>query len=349
MTVSPPRPLRFFRFLALAGLACTLTPAATAAADVPPPGPAAPAASRPAPAARDLFLDGMMRVRTALGPTRITRSELREAVQDRRVRGTVPVRVKTWPFLLTDQEGVVLVSLEAGNADLNYVRTEEGFRAELLVYGAIRTLDERKVQEFEDQLVSVYPVTEFQRRDKERSVYQKFVFLPPGNYKISLAAQDPVSGNLSLVDAGVRVPRPGTGRFALSVILPGTRVDKVDPAANPYNPFLLGDLKLIPGVSGTFRRTEGLTAYFQILPGPGGPAAGYAVRYEVRRGGEAVWSAVDPAGTPFHQEAPRRVVVVRRIPLDTLEAGNYTLKVTVTEAGGGMEQSVTTDFNVEGP
>lgn len=350
MTVPPYSPFGRFGFLVLAGIACALFPAAAAAADAPAPGQAPPALSRPAPAARDLFLEGMMRFRTAVGPTRITRSELREAVQDRLVRGIVPVRVKAWPFRLTDQDGVVLVSLEAANADLNYQRTEEGYRAELLVYAAIRTLDERKVQEFEDQLVSVYPVAEFARRDKERSVYQRFVFLPLGSYKLSLAVHDPVSGNLNIVDAGARIPRPGTGPFSLSVILPATRVDRVDPAANPYNPFLLGDLKVIPGVSGAFRRAEGLTAYFQVLPGPGGgPAAGLSARYEVLREGRAVWSAVDPAGTPFHQEAPRRVVVVREIPLDALEAGGYTLKVTVTGEGAGAEQSVTTDFRVEVP
>lgn len=349
MTVLPYRPPGRFGFLALAGLACALLPAAAGPAAETPPSPSPPAASRPAPATRDLFLDGMMRFRTAVGPTRITRSELREALQDRLVRGIVPVRVKTWPFRLTDQDGVVLVSLEAANADLNYVRTEEGYRAELLVFGTIRTLDERKVQEFEDQLVSVYPVSDFQRRDKERSLYQKFVFLPSGSYKISLAVHDPVSGNLNIVDAGARIPRPGTGPFSLSVILPGTRVERTDPAANPYNPFLLGDLKVIPGVSGTFRRAEGLTAYYQILPGPGGFGAGFSARYEVLREGRVVWSAVDPAGTPFHQEAPRRVVVVRKIPLDALEAGGYTLKITVAGAGEGPEQSVTTDFRVEVP
>jgi GWxTD domain-containing protein len=139
---------------------------------------------------------------------------------------------------------LTLITLSFANRSLTFTGDGGGQRASYavtldLAQGAttVRHLDAHK-------LIRVASFHETQRED-ESVIFQQFLQVPPGSYSLSLSVRDEGSGNGSVQQMSVTIPRfgPNTLSTPISVyqVKPRTRMDSVpDLIANPRSTIVMG-------------------------------------------------------------------------------------------------------------
>lgn len=273
--------------------------------------------------------------------------DLKQRVSAHAYTQSFPLAVQGYPLWMMPERAVVPLSVEVENRHLRYEQKGDNFQARLNVYILIEALDGRIVAEFDDDTVSAYTTDTFDKRLTEKTVYQRFVLLPAGRYKLSLAVKDTVSGQVTVREQSLHIPALPTGELALSGLIMARTVLPATAKDDPANPFLLGAFKVIPNVSGTYRADDRLAVYGQIYR----PALAedsrqprLSVRFEIRRGDEVLLTVEDPAGRSVKLDGPDRYVFMRGFPLAELAAGRYELRVTVEDAVGGVTASTASRF-----
>jgi hypothetical protein len=169
-------------------------------------------------------------------------------------------------------------------------------KATINLYGSITTMSRRVVNVFED-VVSV-------------NVYQKTITLPPGRYRLSIAAKDVTSGNTTTYEAALDVPNFEEDKLASSSLI-------------------LGDTT-VPRVSAAFRSTEKLGIYVQLYH-----LENAVIEYQITRNGtnEVVLNYSEETTAAQH------LTLKTWLPLTDLTPGPYTLQLNVTDRAGSIHPS----------
>jgi len=273
--------------------------------------------------------------------------DLKQRVTAHAYTQSFPLAVQGYPLWMVPERAVVPLSVEVENRHLRYEQKGGNYQARLNVYILIEALDGRIVAEFDDDTVSAYTTDTFDTRLTEKTVYQRFVLLPAGRYKLSLAVKDTVSGQVTVREQSLHIPALPAGELALSGLILARTVLPATAKDDPANPFLIGAFKVIPNVSSTYRADERLAVYGQIYrPALAGDSQRpqLSVRFEIRQGEAVRLTVEDPAGRSIKLDGPDRYVFMRGLPLAELAPGRYELRVTVDDAVGGGTASTTSRF-----
>jgi GWxTD domain-containing protein len=274
--------------------------------------------------------------------------DLRTRVQSREFYQSFPFQVQCYPLWMTTDRAVVPISLEVENKHLQYVEKYNVFRAQVDIYILVEALDGRVAAEFDDQLSSTYNPDTIDRGRLEKSVYQRVVLVPAGRYKVNIALKDEASGVQSVKEQSLIINSLAPGSLALSSLILARSIVPVRDESTDPDPYLLGDLRVIPNVSGVFRTTERVGVYGQIYnptPDSRTQEPHLSVRYQLLREGQSVLDVEDAIGKSLRPSGKDHYVFVKGLPLDNLDAGIYQLKVTVTD--GVAERSATSATRVE--
>ncbi len=172
--------------------------------------------------------------------------------------------------------------------------------------------------------------------------YQNVLALAPGAYRLGLAMKDPASGNVTTYWTGLDVPHFSEDSLdASSLIL----------AEAPNERFNEGGLNITPRVGATFSRSEKLGVFVQLYnfaPGAQGTKPNGRIEYElVRTGtGERVFDRTEEAAeTP--DASIKQVTVEKRLPLDELAPGGYTMRLKAIDRNRGQSVTRTAAFTVQ--
>ncbi len=278
---------------------------------------------------------------------KIRYDDLKQRVSAHAYAQSFPLAAQGYPLWMMPERAVVPLSVEVDNRHLRYEQKDDHYQARLNVYVLIEALDGRIVAEFDDDTVSAYTTETFDQRLTEKTVYQRFVLLPAGRYKLSLAVKDTVSGQVTVREQSLHIPALPAGELALSGLILARTVLPASAKDDPANPFLIGAFKVVPNVSATYRADDRLAVYGQIY----GPARAedsqrpqLSVRFEIRKGDAVLLTVEDPAGRSIKRDGPDRYVFMRGLPLEELAAGRYELCVTVEDAVGGATASTSSRF-----
>ncbi len=294
---------------------------------------------------RDAFLPEMLQLQLADDEERITSPELKGLVETGNAEFAFPCLVSARVLPLDELNSVVLLEFEVLNKHLFYVDAGPEKQAGLSLGAVVRTLDGRRAAEFETQLLSAYPSADFERHDKERSVFRKILFLTPGAYKVQALAFEPATRNLAGGGAGFRVPRPPHRGLRLSDVVTASRVEAADLPRQRGNPFLLGNARVLPNVSGTFSPGGMMYLYYQVLGDSLRVTTEVEVECRILSDGVAVRTLKNP-DVPFQADGPGRIVDSRAIPLAGLPAGAYELRLTVACDGQPAGGPVSVPFRI---
>jgi GWxTD domain-containing protein len=273
--------------------------------------------------------------------------DLKQRVSAHAYTQAFPMSAQGYPLWMTPDQAVVPLSVEIENRHLSYEQKGDTYQARVNVYVLIEALDGRIAAEFDDDTASTYRIDTFDGRLTEKTVYQRFVLLPAGRYKLNLAVKDTVSGHVTVREQSLHIPALPADGLALSGLILARTVLPATPKDDPANPFLIGQYKVIPNVSGAYRADDRLAVYGQIYqPGrdDAAPRPQFSVRFEIRRGDEVLLTVEDPAGRSVKVDGPDRFVFMRGLPLDDLAAGRYELRVTVEDAVGGASATTAGKF-----
>jgi GWxTD domain-containing protein len=271
-----------------------------------------------------------------------------EAIATSRITYNVlPMKARTDFIRLTDSSILTYVTLQFDRKDLQFQMKDGMQRATVNIYARITSMARRVVSTFDDTVTVEALPENLQEESKRVSVYNKAIPLPPGMYRLNIVAKDIVGGNVTNFEEALPVPRYDEDTLASSTMILADVLEKVPTRSIGTGQFVIGASKVRPRLSGSYGRGEKLGVYAQFYNfAPDGTTQkpNGSIQYEVIRDGSnlKVLDFTEDVAS-IEGASANQVTVEKLLPLQSLEPGKYTLKMTATDRT--RDRKVTTSGN----
>jgi hypothetical protein len=249
-------------------------------------------------------------------------------------------------FRQSDERVMTAVTIQTENKDLSFKNIGGVETAQMNIFGRITAVSGKRAGTFEDPVITTATVSELADAKERKSAYQKAVALPPGNYKVDVIVRDINTGSTGIISKGFAVPRYESNKLATStLVLAAVLRSLTDQAA--VGMFVIGDKKVIPNVSGTYKRGEAVGVYMQIYNAGIDQTTlrpSVDVEYVLSKDGKEVgkqtedWSGMSDAG--------QRLTLARLIPTNNLGAGDYGVEIRVRDRVSGQTLKQEAKFTI---
>ena len=253
--------------------------------------------------------------------------DLKASVSHKISSQILPFDVRTDFIRITEDAVLTPITIQVAQKDLEFQNKDGVMHGVLDIYGQLISLGGRVANSFDDSVRVDVPEHDFQTYVSRKQVYQKAVPLRPGHYKLSLVIKDENSGNIGTLDLGLVVPRYSEDKLASSSLILADLIQQLPTTQVGTGPFVIGGTKVRPSVNKVFNRDQDLGIYMQVYnltPDPKTHKASGEIEYDLARDGKAVFTRTEPAQTA-------QVTIEKKLPLKSLEPGQYTLQVKVTD------------------
>ena len=264
---------------------------------------------------------------------------------------TLPIKVRVDYIKVTDSTILTPITLQFERKDLNFQNKDGVSTATINIYGRITSMSRRVVNVFEEPVSIAVSSALLQEASAGASIYQKTVPLAPGMYRLNVVAKDLVSGNMVSYETALNVPHFDEEKLSSSSLILADMIEKVPTRSIGTGPFVIGDSKVRPRLSDTFRRDEKLGIYAQFYNfaadetthKPNG-----TIEFEVVKNGatQKVLDYTEDVNTMPGASA-QQVTIEKLLPLQSLEPGQYTLTMRVTDKGRNQTITPTATFTVK--
>jgi GWxTD domain-containing protein len=260
----------------------------------------------------------------------------------------LPVKVRADFMRITTNSIQTNVTLQLEKKDLQFQAKEGISKAVVNVYGRITTMSRRVVNVFEDVVTVEVPSEMLEAATKGASVYQKSIPLPPGLYRLNLVAKDIVGGNMNNYELALNVPRYDEETLSSSSLILADLIEKVPTRSIGTGPFVIGSSKVRPRLGESFRRDEKMGIYVKLYnfaadEKTNKPVA--TVEYEVLKNGSNQ-KIFEFAEDLKEAQSPTEITIEKILPLASMEPGQYTLKMKVTDKVKNQPLTLSGVFNV---
>ena len=185
-------------------------------------------------------------------PPSIEFEDLKTAVETQIRYQQLPFEMAYHVLRLSPELTLTPVTVEVAHRDLTFTPVPEARnrQANLNLYGRVSNLGQRVVYEFEDVIQTSLSAGE----TPSKSLYQRYVPLRPGRYKLELVLKNLESENIGSRQAGIVVPAIGSEALSASSIILAERIGASQAGEIYPHPFVTsGGLKVYPNVRGVFR------------------------------------------------------------------------------------------------
>lgn len=248
-------------------------------------------------------------------------------------------------FRQSDNSVITAITVQADNRDLKFEDIGGVQTARLNIYGRVTSVAGRRVTSFEDPVVTTATVEELSDARERKSVYQRVVPLPPGTYKVDLLVRDVSSGSQQIKPVGFTVPKYEAEKLSASTMVLAVKLQTLKDQLPGM--FTIGQHKVIPNVSGVFKRGQDVGIFMQIYNAGVDQTTlrpSVDVEYVLLKGGkEVVKQAEDWRGI---SDAGQRLTLARLLPTADLPAGEYEIAVRVRDRVSGQSLAPTRSFTV---
>lgn len=286
-------------------------------------------------------------------PPVIKYPDLKELVQVNVTYDNLPFQVREDYFRLSEARLLAPVTIQFENRHFTFKENGGIHAARLAVYGLVTSLTNRIVYEFEDEVATSYRAGELEQALSEPSLYQKIVPLESRmRYRLDLVVKDLNSGKVG-VQRRALIPPPYQKEELLlsSLVLSGfiRQLGGPETWEKQDDMFVLGDIWIRPSVDGRFLSHDPLGVYVQVYNAALDQAAlrpSLDVNYRLLRAGETVREVSDSGGESMQMVSGQRVVLIRALSLEGLEAGTYSAEVEVRDRISGQSARVAAPFQV---
>jgi GWxTD domain-containing protein len=276
--------------------------------------------------------------------------DLEAAVNSRISYNLLPMKVRVDYFPITDASVLTYITVQFENKDLEFKAKDGVQKAFVNILGKVTTMTRRMAVTPFEETVTIDAPTEFlQEYAKRRSIYQKQVPLPPGNYRLTISAKDG-GGNMTVYEQALAVPRIDTEKVTHSTMILADLVEKVPVRSIGAGMFVIGGTKVRPRVDEVFKREEKLGIYMkvynlgsdEITHKPAGE-----VEYEIVKKGsnEKIASMTEDLGQ-LPDATANQVTLEKFLNLNTLAPGQYTVRLKITDKTKNQVLTPSADFTV---
>ena len=287
-------------------------------------------------------------------PKKIKYKDLKELVKVEVGYSNLPFRVRSDYFKLNDGQVLVPVTVEIRNRFLSFEADGEVHSARVGLYGVVTSLSNKFIEEFDQDLVISFGPERLMRGLEGRATYQKVLLLDSGTrYKLDLIMKDLSSNNIGAVKHGI-IPPPSMRereKLSSSSMLLSNHMQELPEAPNQDQMFVLGDVKIRPSIDKSFSKKLPLGVYLHLYNFGMDQASNtpqMQVAYRISRDGEVIGEATDSRGESIQFFSDRRMVLLKRLNLRSLEPGKYRLEVEVWDQVKDVRTRVQDNFQVQG-
>jgi hypothetical protein len=242
------------------------------------------------------------------------------------------------PDIITEEERRAFLGLATNEEREQFIesfwqRRKEGVQSAVLdLYGPITTVGGRVAQTFEDVISRDIPDSLFEVSRDQFSIYQKWVPLRAGLYRIDIVIKDTQSGKVGVVGQALRVPRFEEDKLDASSLILADQIEPVATKQTGDGQFVLDAYRVRPRLSHDFGAADKLGIYLQLYNlkrEERTHETSVSVAYRITKERQEVWHAVE---TPerLHQGG-EQLTIERLIPASFLPPGHYTFEVTAID------------------
>ncbi len=284
-------------------------------------------------------------------PPQIKQKELQKIVDTRVTYDVLPLSVYVHHVWVGDHNALVPITLEICNSELTYVSRGDIFKARVGIYGRITSMRGKLITEFEETLASEYKARYIEAGRTQKSVFQKIAPLQPGRYKIELVVKDLSSSNVGTFYQGIHIPALKTDSLTTSPLVLADRLQPLDDFPDTPTSFVLGAVRVVPNVSGRFKPDDELGVYLQVHNAGIDSSTSLPevdIEYAIRRGNEVISRVTDTSGSSIEYVSDERLVLVRKMKIESLKAGRYQVVVTVSDSLTGQKTQNKASFEIVG-
>jgi GWxTD domain-containing protein len=284
-------------------------------------------------------------------PPSVKFKDLEAAVNSRISYSVLPMKVRVDFFPITDSSVLTYITAQFDNKDLQFQAKDGVQKAVINIYGRITTMTRRiAVSPFEETVTVDAPSEMLQAYAKNKSIFQKSLPLAPGTYRLNVVAKDVVGGNLNNYEIAITVPRIDSEKISSSTLILADVIEKVPPRSIGTGQFVIGSSKVRPRVDEVFKREERLGIYMKLYnmgsdEGTHKPVG--SVQYIVLKKGsnEIIADLTEDLGE-LPDASASQVTIQKFLNLNTLNPGQYTLRLKITDKTKNQVLTPSADFTV---
>jgi GWxTD domain-containing protein len=282
-------------------------------------------------------------------PPMVKFKDLEAAVNSTVKYNLLPMKVRTDFIPVTASSVLSNITIQFERKDLQFKQKAGVSTATVNIYARITSMSRRPVNWFEDVVTVDVPSDMLQQAAQGQSLYQKSLPLPPGRYRLNIAAKDLVGGNTTNYEMALEVPRLEDDQLGQSSLILADVLEKVPTKSIGTGPFVIGTSKVRPRVGDSFGHDEKLGIYLQIYnfeadektKKPDG-----TIEYVITRNGsnEKVFEYSEEVSAISGGAA--QVVIEKLLPLQNLAPGQYTLRMKVVDKKRNQTLTPSATFTV---
>jgi VWFA-related protein len=210
------------------------------------------------------------------------------------------------------------------------------YQTDFSVVALIKDQTGQVVQKVSRQYRLSGPLEKLDDEKKGRVLFYREADLMPGRYQLETIAYDASTGHSSVRTGTIEVMASDEDKLRLSDVV---MLSRAEPAKAPdekhRNPFYVGNVIVSPNLGEPIRRSVKQVPFFFTAYVPAATSAPKLV-IELRQKGRTL--AQMPGELPKPDESGR-VQYLAGLPLETIPAGEYELRITVTDGATTVSRS----------
>jgi GWxTD domain-containing protein len=239
-------------------------------------------------------------------------------------------------FRQSDERVITAFTIQTDNQNLVFKDSGGLQEAQLNIFGKITHVSGRRAGQFEDPVITRATTQELSETKERKSAYQKAIALPPGRYRYDIIVRDIASGATGVRHQGFEVPKYDPAKLSTSTLVLASKLEGLgdQPAVGM---FAIGDVKVIPNVSGTFHRGSPVGVYMQIYNAGIDQTTlrpAIDVEYALMKDGKELGKQLED--WKGHGDAGQRLTIARLIDSRGLVPGDYAVEVRVRDHVSGQ-------------
>ncbi|HEU4597082.1 MAG TPA: GWxTD domain-containing protein [Pyrinomonadaceae bacterium] len=248
-------------------------------------------------------------------------------------------------FRASDERVMTALTVQTDNQDLTFKDVGGVQTARLNIYGRVMSVSGRRVTSFEDPVVTTATVDELTTAKDRKSAYQRVLPLPPGTYKVDLLVRDINSATQQIKQIGFTVPKYDPAKLSASTLVLAVKLQSLGEQLPGM--FTIGPHKVIPNVSGSYKRGQDVGIYLQLYNAGIDQTTlrpSVDVEYVLTKDGKELLK--QPEDWKGLSDGGQRLTLARLLPTDKMAPGEYEIAIRVRDRVSGQSLTPTGKFTI---
>jgi GWxTD domain-containing protein len=249
-------------------------------------------------------------------------------------------------FRQSDQRVITAFTIQTDNQNLVFQDSGGLQTAQLNIFGKITHVSGRRAGVFEDPVITRATPQELSEAKDRKSAYQKAVVLDPGHYRVDVIVRDVTSGATGVRHIGFEVPKYDPAKLSTSTLILAVKLEGLgdQPAVGM---FTIGNVKVIPNVSGSYHRGSAVGVYMQIYNAGVDQTTlrpSVDVEYALLKDGKELGKQLED--WRGNSDSGQRLTIARLLDSRNLAPGDYALEVRVKDRVSGQALVQSAKFTI---